>query len=114
MDFERLRELLVTVRKWIKRRARFLRSAPKRAAVADLSRYLTTNRERMRYATFRAQGYHIGSGALESAVSYVVQQRMKRLGMRWRAAGADAMLALRSAYGSTGLWDQFWAVRRPA
>jgi hypothetical protein len=90
------------------------RSAAKRTAVKDLSRYLTTNRERMRYATFRAQGYHIGSGAVESAVSYVVQQRMKRVGMRWRAAGADAMLALRSIYRSTGAWDEFWAVRRAA
>jgi Uncharacterised protein family (UPF0236) len=90
------------------------RSAAKRTAVEDLSRYLTTNRARMRYATFRAQGYHIGSGAVESAVSYVVQQRMKRVGMRWRAAGADAMLALRSIYRSTGVWDEFWAVRRAA
>jgi len=90
------------------------RAAGKRQAVADLARYLTTNRERMRYATFRAQGYHIGSGAVESAVSYVVQQRMKRVGMRWRAAGADAMLALRSIYRSPGAWDQFWATRRAA
>ncbi len=90
------------------------RSAAKRRAVADLARYLTTNRERMRYATFRAQGYHIGSGAVESAVSHVVQQRMKRVGMRWRAAGADAMLALRSVYRSTGAWDTFWASRRAA
>jgi hypothetical protein len=90
------------------------RAAAKRQAVADLARYLTTNRERMRYATFRAQGYHIGSGAVESAVSYVVQQRMTRVGMRWRAAGADAMLALRSVYRSTGAWDQFWAARRAA
>lgn len=90
------------------------RRAAKREAVAGLSRYLTTNRERMRYQTFRAAGYHIGSGAVESAVSYVVQQRMKRVGMRWRAAGADAMLALRSVYRSTGAWDQFWPARRPA
>jgi len=90
------------------------RSAAKREAVAGLSRYLTTNRERMRYQTFRAAGYHIGSGAVESAVSYVVQQRMKRVGMRWRAPGADAMLALRSVYRSTGAWDQFWAARRAA
>ncbi len=90
------------------------RAAGKRQAVAGLARYLTTNRARMTYATFRAQGYHIGSGAVESAVRYVVQQRMKRVGMRWRAAGADAMLALRSIYRSTGVWNQFWATRRAA
>ena len=68
----------------------------------------------MRYATFRGRGYHIGSGAVESAVRYVVQQRMKRVGMRWRPAGADAMLALRSIYRSTGAWDQFWTTRQAA
>jgi Uncharacterised protein family (UPF0236) len=90
------------------------RTRGKRKAVDDLHRYLTTNRDRMRYQTFRAAGYAIGSGAVESAVSHVVQQRMKRVGMRWRSAGADAMLALRSIYRSTGAWDQFWACRRVA
>ena len=50
---------------------------------------------------------------VESAVSHVVQQRMKRVGMRWCAAGADAMLALRSLYRTTGAWEPFW-VTRPA
>jgi hypothetical protein len=50
----------------------------------------------MRYATFCAEGYHIGSGAVESAVSCVVQHRMERIGMRRRAVGADAIIALRS------------------
>jgi hypothetical protein len=90
------------------------RTTAKRTAVADLARYLTTNRERMRYQTFRAAGYAIGSGAVESAVRHVVQQRMKRVGMRWRSAGADAMLALRSIYRSTGAWDRFWSTRRVA
>lgn len=90
------------------------RTVAKRTAVTDLTRYLTTNRERMQYQTFRAAGYAIGSGAVESAVSHVVQQRMKRVGMRWRSAGADAMLALRSIYRSTGAWDRFWSTRRAA
>lgn len=90
------------------------RTRAKRTAVDDLHRYLTTNRDRMQYQTFRAAGYAIGSGAVESAVSHVVQQRMKRVGMRWRAAGADAMLALRSLYRSTGAWDRFWASRPAA
>ena len=59
----------------------------KRKAVDDLRRYLTTNRERMRYRTFRAAGYAIGTGAVESAVSHVVQHRMKRVGMGWWAGG---------------------------
>jgi len=90
------------------------RAAAKRDAVEALQRYLTTNRERMRYQTFRAAGYRIGSGAVESAVSHVVQQRMKRVGMRWRAAGADAMLTLRAVYRSTGAWDRLWRGNRAA
>ena len=90
------------------------RSAVKRKAVEDLHRYLSTNRERMRYRTFRDTGYQIGSGAAESAIGHVVQQRMKRAGMRWGASGADAMLALRSVYRSTGAWDTFWRLRAAA
>jgi hypothetical protein len=87
------------------------RSAAKRQAVEDLRRYLNTNLARMRYRTFREAGYQIGSGAAESAIGHVIQQRMKRAGIRWGAAGADAMLALRSVYRSTGAWDAFWRAR---
>ena len=38
------------------------RSAVKRQAVEDLQRYLSTNRARMRYRTFRDAGFQIGSG----------------------------------------------------
>ena len=87
------------------------RSAAKRETVEDLRRYLTTNRARMQYRTFREAGYQIGSGATESAIGHVIQQRMKRAGIRWGTAGADAMLALRSIYRSTGAWDTFWRAR---
>lgn len=90
------------------------RSSTKRETVEELRGYLTTNQERMRYKTFKAAGYHIGSGSVESAVSHVVQQRMKRVGMRWKAEGADRMLALRSVYRSTGAWDRFWERRMAA
>jgi hypothetical protein len=90
------------------------RRAAKREAVKDLQRYLTTNQERMHYRTFREAGYQIGSGAAESAIGHVVQQRMKRSGMRWEAPGADAMLALRSVYRSIGAWDTFWRARAAA
>jgi len=36
------------------------------------------------------------AGAIESAADHVVQQRMKRAGMRWSEEGGDAMLALRA------------------
>lgn len=58
--------------------------------------YFLTNMQRMRYATFKAQGYHIGSGLVESACKTVVGQRMKQSGMHWSEPGAEAILSLRS------------------
>jgi hypothetical protein len=87
------------------------RSAEKRKEIDELKGYLQNNRQRMLYKSFLDSGYDIGSGVVESAVNHVVQQRMKRSGMRWHARGADAMLALRSIYRSTGAWDAYWAYR---
>ncbi len=86
-----------------------LRKAATREAARSLRHYLVTNRGRLRYGTFKAQGLRIGSGFIESAVNHVMQQRMKRPGMRWKAAGADAMIALRCVYRTTGGWDRMLA-----
>ncbi len=59
--------------------------------------YFRTNAERMRYSTYRDQGLPVGSGAVESAAKHLVQQRMKRAGMRWSELGARAILHLRCA-----------------
>ncbi len=59
--------------------------------------YFRANAERMHYATYRDQGWPIGSGAVESAAKHLVQQRMKRAGMRWSDLGARAILHLRCA-----------------
>ena len=56
--------------------------------------YFRSNAARMAYPAFRARGLPVGSGAVESAAKHVVQQRMKRAGMRWGDAGGRAMLAL--------------------
>lgn len=56
--------------------------------------YFRSNAGRMAYPTFRAQGLPVGSGAVESAAKHVVQQRMKRAGMRWGDDGGRALLAL--------------------
>jgi hypothetical protein len=63
--------------------------------------YLHTHARRMRYQTFREQGYHIGSGVTEAGCKAVVQARLKGPGMRWKRAGAEAMLHLRCAVCSS-------------
>jgi hypothetical protein len=74
---------------------------PEAAEVLRIERsYFTTNAARMRYPQFRARGFPVGSGAVESAARHLVQQRLKGPGMRWSETGAAALLALRSALAS--------------
>ena len=70
-------------------------------AVLGLMRYLEDNRERMRYAEYRAQGFMVGSGVIESAIKNVVNLRMKGCGMRWAIERAENMLHLRAAHLSS-------------
>jgi len=55
--------------------------------------YFESNLARMRYDQFRAQGYPIGSGTVESAGKNVVHLRMRRPGQGWTRDNAQAMLA---------------------
>ena len=62
--------------------------------------YFTGNHHRMQYADFRANGYYIGSGPVESACNTIVKQRAKRAGMHWTIQGLDPVLALRTLHQS--------------
>jgi hypothetical protein len=59
--------------------------------------YFQDHQHRMDYPRYRTMGLMIGSGPVESACKVVVGQRLKQSGMRWTRAGADAILALRTA-----------------
>jgi hypothetical protein len=77
--------------------------APTPAAAETLRRergYFATNALRMNYPAIRKQALPIGSGAVESSATHVVQQRMQRAGQRWSDAGGRAMLALRAGTAS--------------
>lgn len=58
--------------------------------------YFGRNAERMRYRTFLAAGYQIGSGVMEAACKQVAHQRLDQAGMHWRLETADAVVALRA------------------
>ena len=81
-------------------------------AVASEVHYFKTNQHRMRYAEFRARGYPIGSGTVESACKRVIGARLKQAGMRWTKAGAQAVLSLRTQLLS-GRWDTIWPATTP-
>ena len=78
-------------------------------AVQELVGYLERNAHRMEYPEYVAEGWFIGSGAVESACKTVVGQRLKLAGMRWGEDGADALCHLRALYRSEkGQWEAFW------
>jgi len=75
--------------------------------------YIEANRQRMRYPELRAQGLCVSSGVVEAGCKIVVGTRLKRAGMRWTLAGADAIIALRCCRLS-GRFEAFWERRRAA
>jgi hypothetical protein len=84
--------------------------AAAREAHRQLLVYSDNQVHRMDYPGYRAKGWPIGSGPVEAACKLVVGQRLKGSGMRWSAAGADAVCHLRSLFRSEkGQWDAFWA-----
>jgi hypothetical protein len=80
-----------------------------RAKLEETLTYFTNNVHRMDYPTYLANGWLIGSGAVESACKTVVGQRLKLAGMRWREEGTDAMCHLRALLKSEPCqWKAFW------
>jgi hypothetical protein len=80
-----------------------------REALGRVREYFGNNLYRMEYPEYVAEGWHIGSGAVESACKTVVGQRLKGAGMRWCAAGTHAMCHIRALYRSEpGQWQAFW------
>jgi hypothetical protein len=60
--------------------------------------YFTHNIERMRYDRFRAAGYMIGSGTVESGCKQIVTQRLKLPGAQWEVIGAVQTAKARAAW----------------
>jgi hypothetical protein len=61
--------------------------------VQQAPEYFRTRQKQMQYDQFRAKGWPIGSGVVESAANTVVHHRMKRPGRGWKRECAQAMLA---------------------
>lgn len=72
--------------------------------------YLFRNRGRMRYPAFRAQGLCVSTGVVEAGCKHAIGARVKRSGMHWTLAGADAIIALRCGILS-GRFEDFWERR---
>lgn len=85
-------------------------SQPKWDKVEDCLSYFAVRSEYMKYDEYLTAGYPIGSGVVEGACRHLVKDRMEQAGMRWRIAGAQAILSLRAVYVNDD-WDAFHADR---
>lgn len=60
--------------------------------------YLSTHLLHIQYRQFKQMGLPIGSGMIESACKWFIQQRFKGVGMRWSEDGFNHLLHLRLAW----------------
>lgn len=68
--------------------------------IPNLYKYIDNNKDNMDYPRYRKEGLFVGSGAMESANIYMMQDRMKLPGMRWLVANGRNMLCLKTHYVS--------------
>ncbi len=79
----------------------------KDAPVRKAHRYLQNRRKQLDYKGAIEKNLPIGSGEIESAHRYIVQQRLKRPGAWWTPNNIDYMLALRLARANRR-WNDYW------
>ena len=65
--------------------------------IADAVRYLSERKHQVDYESAKRAGYHIGSGAIESANKFIDHVRLKRSGAWWYITNANNILELRCA-----------------
>jgi Uncharacterised protein family (UPF0236) len=78
-----------------------------KAPVRACHRYLSNRTGQLDYKSAIEKGLPIGSGEIESAHRYVIQQRLKLPGAWWKAANIEPMLALR-VVRANGDWENYW------
>ena len=98
--YGRLRKLLKGSR-WeevVDQLIEWARSQPRDSEVWTEIRYLNSHGQEghLNYVTFRRRGIPCGSGAIESAIRRVINQRLKSNAMYWRQENAEAMFAVRA------------------
>ena len=70
-------------------------------------RYLSNRTDQLDYKGAIEKSLPIGSGEIESAHRYVIQQRLKLSGAWWKATNVQPMLALR-VVRANGDWERYW------
>jgi hypothetical protein len=76
-------------------------------AQSRLFQFLYNDVDRINYVAFRARGYQIGSGAMESLHRTGSQLRLKLPGAKWLQHTSQAIFNIRMMR-LVGNWDHFW------
>ena len=79
-----------------------------RTGVEACRRYLTSNKEYLRYDEALASGWPIATGVIEGACRHLIGDRLDITGSRWGVEGAEAVLRLRAVIDN-GDFESYWA-----
>jgi hypothetical protein len=79
-----------------------------RTGVEACVRYLTSNKEYLRYDQALAPGWPIATGVAEGACRHLIGDRLDITGSRWGVEGAEAVLRLRAVIDN-GDFEAYWA-----
>jgi hypothetical protein len=113
--------------RWFKRWRHALRHGQHRTVLAMLTSLVNTNlcsgkslktliqvqayfqrhHAHIRYQPFKQQQIPLGSGMVESACKWIIQQRFKGVGMHWSEGGLNHLLILRVAWANQRFDDLF-------
>jgi hypothetical protein len=63
--------------------------------LSQVQAYFQAHHQHIRYQHFEDQHFPLGSGMIESACKWLIQQRFKGVGMRWSEDGFNHLLPLR-------------------
>ena len=75
-------------------------------APVNLYTYILNHKDNIDYPSYREQGLFVGSGVIESGNKTVLQDRLKRSGMRWNVVTARYILSLK-AKEQSGMWESY-------
>ncbi|GMO43691.1 MAG: hypothetical protein Ta2F_18890 [Termitinemataceae bacterium] len=74
--------------------------------IVNIYKYISDNRKKIDYSSYKKSGFYIGSGPVESANKTVLQKRCKGPGMMWDEYNAQYILTLRSQVESK-IWVHY-------
>ena len=66
----------------------------------------------LHYDRYLAAGYPIATDVIEGACRYLVRDRTKLTGARWRLVGAEAVLKAAGATRASGDFNAYWGLPR--